>query len=208
MMLHTKWNGQDKYSYSSHVSYTGTLEYKSGHQYWKQTSFSDLGYCCRIFPTVELSEPRMVRTLYNETGEWVLPEYSKKSKNYLRPVHLLKKYFFQEEKFWELYKARRSDTKNGIENGLMLLMDVESFENAQYPRWAWFAFSWHSHVWLIPSKAEGLIVALSGDLERPLVGQSGTFVEAGSANLISIQVDTFLMLWLAFYLVATFLQPS
>ena len=76
----------------------------------------------------------MVRTLYNETGEWVLPEYSKKSKNYLRLVHLLKKYFFQEEKFWELYKARRSDTKNGIENGLMLLMDVESFENAQYPR--------------------------------------------------------------------------
>ena len=40
------------------------------------------------------------------------------------------------------------------------------------------------------SKAEGLIVALSGDLERPLVGQSGTFVEAGSANLISIQVET------------------
>ena len=46
----------------------------------------------------------------------------------------------------------------------------------------------------MPSKAEGLIVALSGDLERPLVGQSGTFVEAGSANLISIQVDTFVLL--------------
>ena len=99
MMLHTKWNGQDKYSYSSHVSYTGTLEYKSGHQYWKQTSFSDLGYCCRIFPTVELSEPRMVRTLYNETGEWVLPEYSKKSKNNLRPVHLLKSIFFKRKSF-------------------------------------------------------------------------------------------------------------
>ena len=38
-----------------------------------------------------------------------------------------------EEKFWDLYKLRRG-SKNGIENGLMLLMDVESFENAQYPR--------------------------------------------------------------------------
>jgi len=132
LLLHTKWNGEDKYSYSSHVSYT------------------DFGYCCRIFPTVELSEPRMVRTQYNESGDWVLPPYK--------------------EKFWDLYKLRRG-SKNGIENGLMLLMDVESFENAQYP-----------------SKAEGLIVALSGDLERPLVGSSGTFVEAGSANLISLQV--------------------
>ena len=43
------------------------------------------------------------------------------------------------------------------------------------------------------SKAEGLIVALSGDLERPLVGQSGTFVEAGSSNLISVQVESFLV---------------
>ena len=37
-------------------------------------------------------------------------------------------------------------------------------------------------------KADGLIVALSGNLERPLVGQSGTFVEPGSANLITFEV--------------------
>jgi len=132
LLLHTKWNGKDKYSYNSHISYT------------------DFGYCCRIFPTVELSEPKLVNNEYNKSGDWVLPAYK--------------------DQFWDEYKLRRG-SKNGIENGLMLLMDVESFENAQYP-----------------SKAEGLIVALSGDLERPLVGQSGTFVEAGSANLISVQV--------------------
>ena len=37
-------------------------------------------------------------------------------------------------------------------------------------------------------KAQGLIVALSGNLERPLVGQGYTFVEPGSANLISFSV--------------------
>ena len=41
---------------------------------------------------------------------------------------------------------------------------------------------------IICRKADGLIVALSGNLERPLVGQSGTFVEPGSANLISFSV--------------------
>jgi len=137
LLLHTKWNGKDKYSYNSHISFT------------------DFGFCCRIFPTVELSEPKLVNNEYNKSGDWVLPAYK--------------------DQFWDEYKLRRG-SKNGIENGLMLLMDVESFENAQYP-----------------SKAEGLIVALSGDLERPLVGQSGTFVEAGSANLISVQVESFLV---------------
>ena len=43
-------------------------------------------------------------------------------------------------------------------------------------------------VWIfLYRKADGLIVALSGNLERPLVGQSGTLVEPGSANLISFQ---------------------
>jgi len=41
---------------------------------------------------------------------------------------------------------------------------------------------------LLTRKADGLIVALSGNLERPLVGQSGTFLEPGSANLITFEV--------------------
>jgi len=134
-MLHTKWNRKDKYSYSSHVTYT------------------DFGYCCRIYPKLELDdsmdEPSML--LPHDSPGWVKDKYNGTN-------------------FWPEYEARRG-SKNGIENGLMLLMDVETFENAHYPR-----------------KADGLIVALSGNLERPLVGQSGTFVEPGSANLISFSV--------------------
>merc|ERR1719458_1571161 len=132
LMIHTKWNRVDRYSYSSHVTYT------------------DFGYCCRIYPKLELEEPSMLAPA-NDT-DWVLPKYK------------------DWRKFWPEYERRRG-SENGIENGLMLLMDVETFENAHYPR-----------------KADGLIVALSGNLERPLVGQSGTFVEPGSANLISFSV--------------------
>merc|ERR1719220_66341 len=132
LMIHTKWNRVDRYSYSSHVTYT------------------DFGYCCRIYPKLELEEPSML-TPANDT-DWVLPQYK------------------DWREFWPEYEKRRG-SKNGIENGLMLLMDVETFENAHYLR-----------------KADGLIVALSGNLERPLVGQSGVFVEPGSANLISVSV--------------------
>merc|ERR550532_3211670 len=87
----------------------------------------------------------------NDT-DWVLPKYK------------------EWREFWPEYEARRG-SKNGIGNGVLLMMDVETFEDAHYPR-----------------KADGLIVALSGNLERPLVGQSGTFLEPGSANLITFEV--------------------
>jgi hypothetical protein len=133
LMLHTKWNSIDKYGYSSHVTYT------------------DFGYCCRIYPILELEEPSMLQHS-KWSGEWLRPEYRDK------------------KKFRAEYEARRG-SKNGIGNGLLLMMDVETFEDAHYPR-----------------KADGLIVALSGNLERPLVGQSGTFLEPGSANLITFEV--------------------
>ena len=78
------------------------------------------------------------------------------------------------DKFWPEYEKRRG-TKNGFENGLMLLMDVETFENAQYSRWDTFGFPWNQAVLCFDTssnrKAEGLIVSLSGNMERPLVGQ-------------------------------------
>jgi len=131
LMIHTKWDDIDKYNYSSHATHT------------------DFGFCCRIWPKLELEEPSMLGP--SNGTDWFRPEYSG-------------------DKFWPEYEKRRG-TKNGFENGLMLLMDVETFENAQYSR-----------------KAEGLIVALSGNMERPLVGQGYTFVEPGSSNLMSFSV--------------------
>ena len=59
-------------------------------------------------------------------------------------------------------------------------------------KWSYISRSVLFCVTLFIRKADGLIVALSGNLERPLVGQSGTFVEPGSANLITFEVSTIL----------------
>jgi len=118
------------------------------YNYDSHVTYTDFGMCCRIFPKLELEEPNMLERA--DSTQWVKEEFRNN---------------------FTLEYQRRIGSKNGIENGLMLLMDVESFENAHYPR-----------------KDDGLIVALSDNLERPIVGQSGTFVEPGSANLISFQV--------------------
>ena len=130
--------------------------------------------------------------------------------------------------FWQEYEKRRG-SKNGIENGLMLLMDVETFENAHYPQWDIFAstpsmcplnllaphicatgrrtvWSWLSpetwnNRWLgrvafhISFQKLFATVSLSFlsfqiiSYNHIKVGQSGTFVEPGSANLISFSVQ-------------------
>ena len=81
-MLHTKWNSIDKYSYSSHVTYTGAfsivaIPFKTGNrdeQRIRQTLL-DFGYCCRIYPILELEEPSMLQHS-KWSGEWLKPEYS------------------------------------------------------------------------------------------------------------------------------------
>ena len=187
-MIHTKWDGMDRYSYSSHITHTGTYRLDTGFG----LCHSDFGYCCRIYPKLELEEPSMLAPA-NDT-DWVLPQYSKAI------FHLCFASTFAwcggGEEFWAEYERRRG-SKNGFENGLELLMDVETFENAQYSRWDIFAtlfvFSLEDVIVYLSCftsnrKAQGLIVALSGNLERPLVGQGYTFVEPGSANLISFSV--------------------
>ena len=73
LMIHTKWDDVDKYSYSSHTTYTGT-NLTSGDA--KETvSFIDFGYCCRIWPKLELEEPSMLGP--SNSTDWVRPEYSK-----------------------------------------------------------------------------------------------------------------------------------
>ena len=66
----------------------------------------------------------------NDT-DWVLPQYSKAIFHLCFASTFA--WFEGGEKFWLEYERRRG-TKNGFENGLELLMDVETFENAQYSR--------------------------------------------------------------------------
>ena len=78
---------------------------------------------------LELEEPSML--LPSDNAAWVRPEYSKGPFLFLGPLSIA--CCEGDEKFWPEYERRRG-SKNGIENGLMLLMDVETFENAHYPR--------------------------------------------------------------------------
>ena len=81
-MLHTKWNSIDKYSYSSHVTYTGAfsilaIPFKTGNRYDQRIrqTLLDFGFCCRIYPILELEEPSMLQRS-KWSGEWLKPEYS------------------------------------------------------------------------------------------------------------------------------------
>ena len=80
LMLHTKWNSIDKYSYSSHVTYTGSLSIlaipiKTRNTLIIRQTLLDFGYCCRIYPILELEEPAMLQHS-KWSGQWLRPEYS------------------------------------------------------------------------------------------------------------------------------------
>ena len=63
------------------------------------------------------------------TDDWVRQNYSKATLQ----LRFIAMFSCSEggEKFWREYE-RRQGSENGIENGPMLLMDVETFENAHY----------------------------------------------------------------------------
>ena len=80
LMLHTKWNSIDKYSYSSHVTYTGALSIlvipiKTCNTQIIRQTLLDFGYCCRIYPILELEEPAMLQHS-KWSGQWLRPEFS------------------------------------------------------------------------------------------------------------------------------------
>ena len=80
LMLHTKWNSIDKYSYSSHVTYTGALSIlaipiKTRNTLIIRQTLLDFGYCCRIYPILELEEPAMLQHS-KWSGQWLRPEFS------------------------------------------------------------------------------------------------------------------------------------
>ena len=130
-MIHTKWNGIDKYNYSSHITYTGNY---SGDEVEK-----DLKDCIsQTLATVAestqdwnwaMSHPCFCLQIPTALDGSKTNTVSPFSMSSFGPPSLCP----DGTTFWQEYEKRRG-SKNGIENGLMLLMDVETFENAHYPR--------------------------------------------------------------------------
>ena len=75
---------------------------------------------------------------------------------------------YSNEEFWSI----QAGAKNGIKNGLELLLDAESHEYSYFPR-----------------SSKGLMVAISGPYVRPVVRQQGFYVAPGQETLVSVQVQ-------------------
>ena len=75
---------------------------------------------------------------------------------------------YSNEEFWSI----EAGAKNGIKNGLELLLDAESHEYSYFPR-----------------SSKGLMVAISGPYVRPVVRQQGFYVAPGQETLVSVQVQ-------------------
>jgi len=114
---------------------------KFHYNYRSDKTFTDFGVCCRIYPELDFAKT-------NSSSETQGPPYTN-------------------EEFLNIDKGAFS----GIHNGLSIVLDVESFDTAFYPR-----------------KSEGFVVAVSGNLERPLISQSGTYINPGSETLMAVKV--------------------
>ena len=123
--------------------------------------FLDFGGCCRLYPSWD------ERT--TETGILV--------RIFCLHWNVLER---------ELYGASRGikGSKSGLENGLRLLLDVETFDNAFHSWWVAELHGYH----LALRKSAGLVIALSENLERPLMGQLGNYVAPGTDTLLAFKV--------------------
>ena len=65
-----------------------------------------------------------------------------------------------------LYHEIPKGVKNGIHNGLTLVLDVESFDHAYFPR-----------------SSKGFRIALTNALDKPLINLGGQFIAPGKLNL-------------------------
>ena len=75
---------------------------------------------------------------------------------------------YSNDEFWSI----KAGAKNGIKNGLELLLDAESHEYSYFPR-----------------SSKGFMVAISGPYVRPVVRQQGFYVAPGQETLVSVQVQ-------------------
>ena len=74
---------------------------------------------------------------------------------------------YTNKEFWSI----PAGAKNGLKNGLELLLDTESHEYSYFPR-----------------SSKGFMVAISGPYVRPVVRQQGFYVAPGQETLVSVQV--------------------
>ena len=130
-MLHTKWNGVDHYGYSSHVTFTGINQ---THYNLETQKISEIQDCITqtLATAVESTQslnlemiPCFCLPVPTPLTGFIPTTVSPFSSFYVFTC------YEGGEKFWPEYEKRRG-SENGIENGLMLLMDVETFENAHY----------------------------------------------------------------------------
>ena len=63
----------------------------------------------------------------------------------------------------KMYHKIPRGVRNGIQNGLRLLLDVESFDHAPY----------------ISSVAKGFKIAITNALDKPVIDQAGLYIEPG-----------------------------
>ena len=101
--------------------------------------------------------------------------------------YLTRNYFHCNVLERDLYGASRGiqGSKSGLENGLRLLMDMETFDDAHHSWWVAKLHADHPSL----RKSAGLVMALSENLERPLMSQLGNYVAPGTATLLAFKVE-------------------
>ena len=129
MMVHVSWR-VNKSTVETHQNYD------------TQKSHTDYGPCCRIFPQLDF--------VNQKTKDLPTEQYT--GKGYLS-LDFLEYCLLAAEDFLSI----QPNSKTGMENGLRLLVDVETFEYSYYPR-----------------GSEGFNVALADSRDRAVVRQQGT----------------------------------
>ena len=102
-------------------------------------SSTDYGACCLIMPYLDLENPL---TKYLSPADYTGKDY---------------------------HSIPKGLTRNGIQNGLSVMIDVESYEYAYFER-----------------GAEGFRVAIEDCRDKPVINQNGFYVSPGSETLLAI----------------------
>ena len=145
------------------VSWRVNKSRRESHQFYEaQKSHTDYGTCCRIFPHLDFINQRTRNIPTDQyTGNYPHHHSSPHTSLVLTSCSLL----VAAEDFLSI----SPHSKNGMENGLRLLVDAEIFEYSYYPR-----------------GSEGFDIALADSRDRAVVRQQGmihTFIPSDGIYL-------------------------